>query len=305
MIDFKNCNGGVVMREFLQRCFLTKKRIIALVIVLLFFLLAYGWYSSKYMLSSSYYTINSNQFEKKVRIVQLTDLHNSEFGMNNEQLVNQVAELKPDLILITGDLLNSDVQNTEIAVGLINRLSEIASVYFSMGNHEYEYEKNFGTDIVELYESAGAIVLEKQYRDVEVNGQQLRIGGIYGYCLPEKYLNETNPEECAFLSDFQDTDLYTILLTHMPVCWLLNEGLSEWDVDCVLSGHVHGGQVIFPFAGGLYAPDFGWFPGKVQGLYYSENKEKALVLSRGLGSTERIPRFNNVPEIVVVDLLPQ
>ena len=240
-----------------------------------------------------------------IQIVQLTDLHNSTFGDNNADLIALVQEQNPDLILITGDQLNSGEENTSIATDSISALCQIAPVYVSLGNHEVEYQQSYNTDIKALYEQAGATVLEREYVDTEVNGQQLRIGGIYGYCLPARYLetNEADPEECAFLSEFQDTDRYTVLLTHMPVCWLINDGINEWDIDCVFSGHVHGGEVILPFIGGMYAPDFGWFPGKLEGVYTSDDGTKNLVLSRGLGTTEVIPRFNNIPEIVVVDLM--
>lgn len=264
-------------------------------------------YESEYSLSSISYEVKADKIQKSIRLVQITDLHNSIFGENNQDLLDLVTEQSPDLILITGDLLNSDESETDIATNLISGLGSIAPVYVSLGNHEVEYQQNYGIDITQLYEDTGAVVLDRQYQDLEVNGQKVRLGGIYGYCLPEKYLetNEANPEECAFLSDFQNTDLYTILMCHMPVCWLINDGLDEWDVDCVLAGHVHGGQVILPLIGGVYAPDMGWFPGKLQGLYSSADGSSTMVLSTGLGNTESVPRFNNIPEVVTVDILPK
>lgn len=267
-------------------------------------LLGKMFYQSNHSLNCIYYGIQTDKNFKSIRILQLTDLHNSIFGEKNQELVDLMEKQSPDLILITGDLLNSNELNTDIATDLLSDLSKIAPVYVSLGNHEVEYQQNYGMDIVQLYADAGAVVLDRQYQDLEVNGQKIRLGGIYGYCLPKKYLetNEADPEECAFLSDFQNTDLYTILMCHMPVCWLFNGGLDEWDVDCIFSGHVHGGQVIIPLIGGVYAPDMGWFPGRLQGLYSSSDGSSTVVLSTGLGNTESVPRFNNIPEIVTVDI---
>ena len=270
-------------------------------------LLGKMFYQSNHSLNCIYYRIQTDKKFKSIRILQLTDLHNSIFEEKNQELVDLMVKQSPDLILITGDLLNSNELNTDIATDLISDLSKIAPVYVSLGNHEVEYQQNYGTDIVQLYADAGAVVLDRQYQDLEVNGQKIRLGGIYGYCLPEKYLetNEADPEECAFLSDFQNTDLYTILMCHMPACWLLNDGLDEWDVDCIFSGHVHGGQVILPSIGGVYAPDMGWFPGRLQGLYSSADGSSTMILSTGLGNTESVPRFNNIPEVVTVDIFPK
>lgn len=261
---------------------------------------AYGLVISKFELTNA-------KINKQIRIVQLTDLHNSTFGAGNRRLIRKVAKQEPDLILITGDLLDSHEEDTAIAYTLIENLSEIAPVYFSYGNHEKYYEEQYGADLAAIFEEAGATVLDYAYEDIEINGQMLRIGGIYGYCIPASFLetNEADPEECAFLADFQDTERYSILLCHMPYCWIVNNGISEWNIDCVFAGHTHGGQVRIPFIGGLWAPDQGWFPGRQSGLYYSDDGEKVLVLSRGLGSTEKIPRFNNIPEIVVVDMIPK
>ena len=252
-------------------------------------------------------TADGSSASEPLRIVQLSDLHNSEFGMDNAGLIARVAEEKPDLILMTGDIVNANDPNTTISTDLIRALTKVAPVYASMGNHELSHEKNFGDDITKLWEEAGAVVLERNYCDVDINGRALRLAGIYGYCLPRELLEtgEARADECAFLEEVQDTDRYTILLCHMPVCWIVNGSLASWDIDCVFSGHVHGGEVILPFGKALHAPDFGWFTDRLEGLYYENETEKTgsvLVLSRGLGTAQRLPRFNNIPQIVSVTI---
>ena len=266
-------------------------------------LLCFDLYASKFFLQCSYYTIKNDRIEHTFRIVQLSDLHNSSFGKENKRLVNKVLKQKPNLILITGDIINETEENLDIALGLISALSfSDIPVYVSYGNHEFNYEKKYDKDIASLYERAGAKVLDFAYEDIEVNGQMIRIGGIYGYCLAEKYHGEARKEEVEFLKKFQDTPLYSILMCHMPVTWIINNSLNEWDCDLVLCGHAHGGQIRIPFIGGFYAPDQGYFCGKEAGLYYSDEQKKIMVLSRGLGNTEKVPRINNIPEIVVIDI---
>lgn len=286
----------------------SKKVFIWIGLLFLFFLLLMGaeLYRSNHTLSCSYHEISTEKIDSRIRIVQLTDLHNSEFGKENEKLVDLIEEQSPDIILLTGDLVKRSEEDTTVVTNLLKELKKIAPLYVSLGNHEVEYEENYGGNLTEFYEAAGAFVLEKEYVDIDVKGQQLRLGGIYGYCLPEKYLatKEADAEECAFLFEFQDTSAYKILMCHMPVCWMINGSLDEWDVDAVFAGHVHGGQVVLPYLGGLYGPDFGWFPGRLSGLFYSAEEESVLVLSRGLGSNGWVPRWNNVPEIVVTDIVP-
>ena len=283
------------------------KQRLALVLLALAALCAWWLLGSRYALEVTSYALTTPKIDAPIRIVQLADLHNSEFGRDNERLVSLVAGQRPDIILLTGDMLNGDEMQTDVAAGLIEQLAKIAPVYASLGNHEKAHENVYGSDVRALYEQAGAHVLERTYADVQVNGQTVRIGGIYGYCLPEKYLRtrEAREKEVAYLKEFQQTDLLTLLLCHVPTSWIVNDNLEEWDVDCIFAGHVHGGQVRLPFAGGAYAPDQGWFPGQLCGLYFSQDRERVMVLSRGLGSRGRVPRFNNVPEIVVADILPQ
>jgi len=282
-----------------------KKKAVIIVFIALCLLSCFSLYASKHFLMCSHYTIEDERIEHPFRIVQLSDLHNSVFGTNNERLVKKVLEQEPDIILITGDLMNENEENLSIAISLIKNLSASGiPVYVSYGNHETNYENRYGVDITMQYESAGARVLDFAYEEIEVKGQPIRLGGIYAYCLGEKYLSsgEAKIKEVVFLRNFQDTSQYTILMCHLPVTWIINNSLNEWDCDLVLCGHTHGGQIRIPFVGGLYAPDQGYFCGKEEGLYYSDDHKKTMVLTRGLGNTENIPRFNNIPEIVVIDL---
>lgn len=311
-----------------------KKHILFIIILLLIALGGCSFYTSKYSLSVSFYEISNSKLSNPIRIVQLSDLHNSSFGKGNEKLVVEVKKQHPDLIIITGDLVNDkEPFETSISVNVITDLVDIAPVYISYGNHEDSLEKFSGVDIYNIYTNAGATVLKDDYIDVNVKQQEIRLGGIYGYCLPDIYAQETHREfESDYLKSFQTTDCLKLLLCHMPVSWLESGNLYDWNIDVVFAGHAHGGQISLPFIGGLWAPDQGWFPGKEYGIYTTNKDEwekhsqkmvkygkcagydisyydsldyeqSYLVLSRGLGSTEKIPRFNNIPEIVVVDLV--
>lgn len=263
---------------------------------------------SKLALSVTRFELFNPKLSEPIRIVQLTDLHNSEFGKGNRRLIRKVAEQEPDLILLTGDMLNQYEERTDVPVNLIRELSQIAPVYASYGNHEQQHEKNYGTDLRAIFTEAGATVLEYGWVDMEIKGQELRIGGIYGYCMAGYYLRtkEAEEQEVAFLDEFCDTERTKLLLCHMPVAWIKYGSLDYWDIDLVFAGHAHGGQVRIPWVGGLYAPDQGWFPGWCEGLFYSKDGEHTLVLSRGLGiSKSKLPRFNNIPEILVLDLTPE
>ena len=257
-----------------------------------------GFCIPKWSIKLTEYQITSDKLTAPLRVVGLSDLHNADLA---EKLPQLVAEQKPDLILFVGDLVDMDRSGRDHALAILRSLAEIAPVYVSMGNHDVVHEINYDIDLKAAYEAAGAIVLDSVYEDITIKGQKIRLGGIYGYCLPAKYYEAREPES-AFLRDFQNTSDYTLLMTHMPVCWLINGSLEYWDVDCVLSGHAHGGQVVLPFVGGLYAPDQGWFPGECSGHFETDSKH--LIVTTGLGGTTPVPRFYNRPEVAVIHISP-
>lgn len=238
-----------------------------------------------------------------IRIVLLSDLHSGEFGADNRQLVEKTAAQNPDLIFLTGDLVSEGDESADVAVALIRSLSAIAPVYACLGNHELAFDTARQVSTAALYAQAGAVVLDRSYADVMVRGNALRIGGLYGYCLPADDPDE-RPGETEFLREFTATDRTTLLLCHIPTAWMAWDALEYWDVDAVFSGHLHGGQLRLPLVGAVYAPELGWFPGRLDGAYASADGSRTLFLSRGLGGSAPAPRFHNIPEIMTITLTP-
>ena len=272
---------------------------LALLLLLSVFISARTFFVTKYRIYAP--------LEQPLRLVQLSDLHNTEFGEKNAQLVKRIRTLKPDLILMTGDMINSDDPDISVILELTESLSEIAPVYCCYGNHETSWMKRFDTDLRSSLEQAGATVLNVEYCDVCCEGNELRLGGYEGYYRAPLMTSggdkEREEREALFFADFEDTDRYKILLNHIPTAWLDWEYRDEYDVDLVFCGHYHGGQVRLPLIGGLIAPNIGYFPHYTKGLYASIPAK--VVLSTGLGSDRKIPRINNPGEIVCVDLLPE
>lgn len=252
------------------------------------------------------YTISADILSP-VRILHLSDLHNAEFGKNNKKLVNLAAKQAPDIIVMTGDMLNRDDDDIEIVCRLITELRPIAPVYFGYGNHEKEWEKTWKSNLADQFREAGAVIVDNSYEDIEINGVEVRIGGYMGYYRQPGMFQVTKEQrmaELAFADNFEDTERYKILLDHIPTAWLDWGYIDQYPVDLVLSGHYHGGQWVLPVIGAVYAPYIGFDPPYVRGLF--TGTQAACVLSAGLGSEYTwLPRVNNPPELVVIDIVPE
>lgn len=238
------------------------------------------------------YGISSVKISEEINIVVLSDLHESGFGKDNTRLIQKVREQSPDLIFTVGDMVNGDTEDFSYLAPLYDSLSEIAPTYSSLGNHELS-----NPHIEEIREllSTHSNFLDNQYTEINVNGTDIRLGGLMGY-------HPANEEIKAFVADFADTDKFTLLLSHCPEYYTW--GVDEVKIDLMVSGHTHGGQVILPFIGGVYAPEQGYFPEFDYGVFYEENA--TLVITRGLGSSKQpVPRFNNPPEIISLTLSPE
>lgn len=253
------------------------------------------------------YTIPLRGIGSPVRIAVISDLHGREFGRENARLIEKIRAQKPDAIFLDGDMIDRSADPTDVQelLRLIERLHEIAPVYFAPGNHELEYMQT-DTSLLTQVAEAGAVVVNDSYADVTLAGQPLRIGGTMGHAF---YFGRSEEEfssspEYQFLKAFEDTDVPKICLAHMPDTFIFNGAYNLWNVDLMLSGHTHGGLIRLPFIGGLYAPMQGWFPEYDQG-YFRLGEHMQMVITSGLAGHGMIPRINNPPEIVVIDLVPE
>lgn len=276
-------------------------KVLTVILILIFVLSGLSlWASANYLVVREFAYSPDNEVGN-VRMVVLSDLHDREFGENNKELISKVNEQSPDVILLVGDFLNEDSDSSVVACDLIQALTDVAPVYFSLGNHEEVYMQSH-PELIDELKDAGAVVLEKEYVDLDINGTKLRLGGMYDYAFGLNGNNDAAaaPEEMKdFLEDFQNTDSLKVMMAHRPDSFIFGDAAKYWDVDLVVSGHNHGGQVVVPFLGGLFGGDQGWFPEYVHGMYEKDGMQ--LFITSGLGSYgQKLPRFNNLPEIAVV-----
>lgn len=231
------------------------------------------------------------------KIVQVSDLHNANFGNNNKKLIEIVKQAKPDIIVVTGDLVDSSRTDIEVALNFIEQALNIAPIYYITGNHEAMLSKNEYSRLENGLSELGVIVLHNEVDVLEQNGEKISIAGLDDPSYADKYGSDKGGITPEGIQDLFDTEDYKILLSHRPECF--NQYIQA-EVDLVFSGHAHGGQFRLPFIGGIVAPGQGLFPKYDSGLY-SENGTN-MVVSRGIGNSIIPIRFNNRPEVILTVL---
>lgn len=235
------------------------------------------------------------------RIAHVSDLHNDEFGEDNGKLLALIEDMQPDMIAITGDLLDSRRTSVKKALNFAQGAVQIAPCYYVTGNHESRIEEEYG-QLEKAMKEAGVIVLRNEKLILEKDGSGIIVTGIDDprFVLSSDRLakmeNVIGNVLAGLLKDVPE-EQFTLLLSHRPE---LFELYCEYDFDLVLSGHVHGGQFRIPGIGGVIGPGQGILPDYDAGLYSRDNTD--MVLSRGLGQSIVPFRINNPPELVMITL---
>ncbi len=278
-----------------------KHFIIALIIIFVIILcIAWLILGTKTLTVTEYDLLDSNipdAFDG-YRIVQISDLHNAEFGKDNSRLITKIKEANPDIIVITGDYVDKRRPNADISVDLTRELVKIAPCYYVTGNHEARLGETFSY-LEENLKELGVTVLRNNTADITRNGEKISISGVDDPAFADDsffgLLSSSIIEQ--EIQDIETGEDYNILLSHHPEHFEL---YKEKGFNLVFSGHTHGGQFRIPFVGGVFAPDQGIFPKYDAGLF--EEDGTSMIISRGIGNSIIPFRINNFPEIVVVNL---
>ena len=259
--------------------------------VLIIIISAFCYWQNNKLIVSEYDYKNSKIPESfdGYKIVQISDLHNKMFGKNCNKLISKIKEQSPDIIVITGDLVDLHSTNINNALIFVKQAVSIAPVYYVNGNHESELEYKDYSELTVNMIKYGANVLKDETVIIRKDNDYIYITDLNDGDLVDDTLNKKT-------RNFNE-NIFKILLAHEPQ-FIDNYSLCE--MDLVFSGHAHGGQIRLPFLKGLYAPNQGFFPKYTSGKYIYE--QTTMFVSQGLGNSSIPVRIFNYPQIITVTL---
>ena len=275
-----------------------KNKIFIIIVTVLVFIVFFIWQNNDIVTTDVVYKNSKipKEFEG-FNIVHISDLHNKMFGKDQKTILNKIVKTRPDIIVITGDLVDRRRYDLEKAIVFIEGAITIAPVYYVPGNHE-AWSGKYET-IKKRLLSAGAIVLDDEKKDIEIEGSTIEILGLKDPAfLTSSYvdgIDEVLLEES--LASLAESDKFQVLLSHRPELFSI---YAKYNIDLSFTGHAHGGQFRIPFLGGLVAPNQGIFPEYTSGSHIID--DSTMVVSRGLGNSIIPIRIFNRPEIVKVVL---
>lgn len=275
------------------------RRIVTAVVLLLVICAVGAIFMRNAPLELTEYTVTSRRLPASFdgfRIAQISDLHNTQFGENNEQLLAMLQAAKPDMIAITGDMIDGRRTDVQAALQFAQEAVKIAPCYYVNGNHEQSTRAYF--DLKNGLEALGVEVLEDDWTQIVRDGQRLRIVGVMDPSYPSALFDGDDAQVMLIkLEMLKSAEDYTVLLCHRPEMF---EVYSRCGIDLALTGHAHGGLLRLPFVGGVFAPDQGFFPKYDGGLFADGDTQ--MIVSRGLGNSLVPIRINNPPEVVLITL---
>ena len=273
-----------------------------IILFLIFSLIAIYLYRNNNVINQTKVDFHSKKLPaafNQYKILHISDFHNVTYKNDNCDLINDLKALNPDLIIFSGDAIDSRKLKFDVAYAFFKQLMQIAPVYYVSGNHEGRLSNYL--EFMKNLEKLGVKVINNQEVKLKLKDEHINL-----YGLEDPRFNgqdDDNVNDRIKLKQQLDTFTYddtqfNLLISHRPEHFEL---YSEYPFDLIFSGHAHGGQVRLPLIGGLFAPNQGLFPKYTSGIYKS--KETAMIVSRGLGPSRFPFRINNHPEVILVNLI--
>ncbi len=269
-----------------------RRRRICFVLLMIVFV----WWFNNYTLKVTRVTIHSDKIRSSVRIAVISDLHATHHGISNRRIEKKIRKADPDMVMVLGDMYTSESpwDRKQIAVDLVNDMVEKGyPVYFVSGEHDHD------EDYIDAIAKTGAHVMNYEHEVTEINGNKIQIMGI-----DNVYYSETFDLRNEFSLK---PDCFNILLAHIPNY----DKFADFGADLTLCADTHGGMMQLPFdKGPVYSSDYGWFPqftmeGETvydKGLFGYDGGN--MFITSGTGDSPAPVRFNNRPEIAVIDIEP-
>ena len=243
------------------------------------------------------------------RMVFLADLHNNSFGSGNGQLLDAIRELRPDSIMVGGDMVVAKgLRSLKVPLSLMEALLAEYPVYYGLGNHErrMDRERDVYGNQYDVYMGAlkkmGVHIMRDRWEYISRGGQRIRVTGLD---LDRRFYQKIgkrpmSQSDLAKLLGPGKCPEYHILLAHSPLYF---KEYVQWGADLVLAGHFHGGTIRLPGLGGVMTPNYMFFPEYDRGFY--QEGESAMVLSAGLGTHSINIRLNNPSQLILIELRRQ
>jgi len=224
------------------------------------------------------------------KILQISDFHNSFSKKVHNSIENAVINEKPDIVVITGDLIGNTITNYKTSLNFVKRIIKYSPVYYVNGNHEAAEESY--KKLEKGLRKIGVVVLRNEYILLQKNNAKINLIGV-----DDPYFSYIKCKKTKLDKIIINNDYYKILLSHRPE---LFDEYCDNKMDLVFTGHAHGGQVILPLVGSLFAPNQGLFPKYTKGLIEKDNTK--MIVSRGVSNSSFPYRINNKVEIIIAIL---
>lgn len=300
------------------------KRMIIILLFILVAVLSVIIILQNFVIENTEYTISTDRISLEFdgfKIVQVSDLHSIRSQKTALYLIEMIKKQNPDIIVITGDLIDSTYYSNEKnnldsadergipdneTIEFVKEIIKIGPVYYIYGNHEVVLlddviNNPFKKELSEI----GVVFLNNKSVKINKENSQINLLGIQDPSTVYKdkdyaYLGNSEETMKAMLNDLNkniDKEIFTILLSHRPEYFYLYQ---DYSIDLILAGHAHGGQIRIPYVGGLYAPNQGFFPEYTAGEYLEKGIK--MIVSRGIGNSKIPIRIFNPPELVTIVL---